>query len=245
MIRQAVKNSIKRVSPALLDWIIQRRTRRILKGFDGLSRQEAFSKIYKQRLWGEGTGATGGSGFGSHDKAVTQPYIEHVAAFLRTLPQPPRLVDLGCGDFNVGRQLLPWVADYHGCDIVPALIEHHRREHATDHVSFSFVDLVTDELPAGDVATLRQVLQHLDNQAIIAILTKLSRYSHVIITEHLPTGTFTPNRDKPVGPGIRLTSGSGVVIGTVPFGLADFHQRLLCSVKYDGGIIETRLWRQH
>jgi hypothetical protein len=108
-------------------------------------------------------------------------------------------------------------------------------------VQFACLDFLEDELPLGDVATLRQVFQHLSNDQISAALPKLARYKHLIVTEHVPRGPFRPNVDKPMGPGTRLAEASGVVLGASPFELPGFVSRLLCTVDADGGVIETRL----
>jgi hypothetical protein len=170
------------------------------------------------------------------------PYVTALTAFLGTLHKPIRLVDLGCGDLGVGRRLMPIVDEYIGCDVVPQLIDEHRRSYSGEGVRFSCLDLTEDELPAGDVATVRQVLQHLSNDQIRSLLPKLAAYRFVIVTEHVPRGDFLPNLDKGMGPGTRLVDGSGVVLGKAPFGLPDFVGRLLCSVEADDGVIETRIY---
>ena len=91
------------------------------------------------------------------------------------------------------------------------------------------------------VVNVRQVLQHLSNVQISALLPKLARYKYLIVTEHVPRGPFRPNVDKPMGPGTRLAEASGVVLEACPFGLPGFVSRLLCTVDADSGVIETRL----
>lgn len=66
------------------------------------------------------------------------------------------------------------------------------------------MNIVEDDLPRGDVATVRQVLQHLSNTQIGAALPKLARYKHVIVTEHVPRGSFRPNVNKAMGPELDL-----------------------------------------
>ena len=82
---------------------------------------------------------------------------------------------------------------------------------------FDCKDLAKDSLPPANCAILRQVLQHLSNVEIQAILKKLVQYQYVIITEHIPLGSFEPNKDIISGQGIRLKKGSGVVIQEAPF----------------------------
>jgi hypothetical protein len=70
----------------------------------------------------------------------------------------------------VGRQLIPLVDCYVGCDVVPDLIAEHRRRYVGSKLQFACLDFLEDELPSGDVATVRQVFQHLSNAQISAAL---------------------------------------------------------------------------
>jgi hypothetical protein len=72
-------------------------------------------------------------------------------------------------------------------------------------------------LPDGDLFLLRQVLQHLDNERIGRVLERLLG-PHVLVTEHVPSRPGArANRDKPMGPDIRLYAGSGVFPELPPF----------------------------
>jgi SAM-dependent methyltransferase len=132
----------------------------------------------------------------------------------------PVIVDLGCGDFRVGEELLAgWNADYVGVDVVPALIEHHQGVYANDRTRFVCADVVEDPLPPGDVCLIRQVFQHLSNEQIMLVLTKLEQYAHVIVTEHYPADeeTAIPNLDKAPGADTRLAANSAVYLEKPPF----------------------------
>ena len=54
------------------------------------------------------------------------------------------------------------------------------------------MNIVKDNLPSADCIILRQVLQHLSNAEVQQIITKLSAYKYIILTEHLPNGNFNP-----------------------------------------------------
>ncbi|MDP5081560.1 MAG: SAM-dependent methyltransferase, partial [Winogradskyella sp.] len=71
----------------------------------------------------------------------------------------------------------------------------------------------------ADCVILRQVLQHLSNDEIGGIIEKLIKYKYIILTEHLPTGRFTPNRNVISGQAIRLKQDSGVDLLEPPFNL--------------------------
>lgn len=188
--------------------------------FSGKTNQETFQKIYKKSLWGKNA-APFFSGPGSHDAMVVDPYVKEVLSFIGSLPALPVVVDLGCGDFNVGSKLFQASKLYIACDVVPELIDHNKEQFINKSIDFQCIDIVKDPLPAGEVVMLRQVLQHLSNQDIALLLPKLATYKYLIITEHIPNSAFVPNIDKPSGLGIRMHNGikknSGVLITAPPF----------------------------
>ncbi|TBN16791.1 class I SAM-dependent methyltransferase [Hyunsoonleella pacifica] len=176
------------------------------------------TQIYDKHLWGDNAHDYY-SGFGSHDNNIVKPYLEAVINFLKSFTEPLTICDLGCGDFNVGKQLVPFTKNYIGIDIVPLLIERNKKKFHADNLKFHCLDIAKDELPIGDCAILRQVLQHLSNLEILQILNKLINYKYVILTEHIPMGNFTPNKDIISGQGIRFKKNSGVSVLKHPFNL--------------------------
>lgn len=185
--------------------------------YRGLSPQQIFEKSYVSAAWGSTAAADDySSGTGSAD-VYKQPYVNSIRRYIRA-HHIRHIVDLGCGDFRVGRRLIDggdW--DYTGVDIVRALIDHHNKRYATRCVRFLCRDLIDEALPEGGLYLIRQVLQHLDNRQIMEIVEKLDG-PHVIVTEHLPVvGRLRPNRDKAAGPDVRLYYCSGVFLEHPPF----------------------------
>lgn len=178
--------------------------------------KDAMQQVYAKNLWGSGD-TDFYSGEGSHDTETVQAYLKAVIGFFKSLETPPVVCDLGCGDFNVGKELVPYTQAYTAVDIVPELIAHNTKKFKSKQLSFATLDLAKDPLPEGDCALLRQVLQHLSNAEIQAIVNKLYAYRYVILTEHLPDQEFTPNIDIISGQGIRLKKKSGVELLTPPF----------------------------
>ena len=87
---------------------------------------------------------------------------------------------------------------------------------------------------------IRQVLQHLGNHQVGAIVSKMARYSRWIVTEHLPARPdFKPNADKRHGHDIRLDAGSGVVLTAAPFSVRPLTEQVLCEAPQYGGIVRT------
>lgn len=180
--------------------------------------KDVMTQIYDKHLWG-GNAHDYYSGFGSHDNTIVKSYLEAVINFLKSFTEPLTICDLGCGDFNIGKQLVPFTKNYIGIDIVPLLIERNKKKFYADNLKFHCLDIAKDELPIGDCAILRQVLQHLSNPEILQILNKLTNYKYVILTEHIPMGNFTPNKDIISGQGIRFKKNSGVNVLKPPFNL--------------------------
>jgi SAM-dependent methyltransferase len=213
--------------------------------FADKSPAEVFSTIYKDGLWYGDDPRDLNSGTGSREERIVQPYIEALRTFCNALPVRPDVVDLGCGDFNVGARLRDAAQAFVACDVVPAIIERNRQLFAELEVDFRCVDIVSESLPKGQVAFLRQVLQHLSNVQVSAVVRKLpSTYEWVVVTEHLPKSVnFRPNIDKPTGPGTRLRLGSGIVVTEAPFALLTREQHSLCSIEDDSGVIRTTAYR--
>jgi hypothetical protein len=197
---------------------------------------EIFATIYRKKLWGGRLSFGAYSGSGSRNKAVVSPYVSAVRKFLMSLDRPS-VVDLGCGDFHVGSQLVDCASDFIGCDVVDFIVERNRRRFPS--VEFRIVNAIDDNLPEGEVVLVRQVLQHLSNAQVAKILPKLSQYKYAVITEHVPGfAGFVPNLDKETGPDNRLSFGSGIVLTEPPFNLKRKRDDVVCEV-WDGGIIRT------
>ncbi|MCK8522837.1 class I SAM-dependent methyltransferase [Aquimarina sp. D1M17] len=206
--------------------------------------KDAMEQIYEMKLWGD-YHSSFYSGSGSHDPNIVDPYIAAVTQFLTSFKTPITLCDLGCGDFNIGRQLLSHTQKYIAVDIVNSLIAHNRTQFEADHLEFYCLDIAKDKLPDGDCALVRQVLQHLSNQEVAAILEKLNKYRYIVLTEHLPNGSFIPNKDIISGQGIRLKKQSGLDILAPPFNFKVFAEKqLLATIPQDHkGVITTTLYQ--
>ena len=208
--------------------------------------KDAMSQIYENNLWG-GEKSEFYSGLGSHHPGLVDPYVETVATFLKTFETPPVVCDLGCGDFNVGKELVKHSKNHIALDIVPELIAHNNKEFRAENLEFQVLDIAEEDLPSGDCAILRQVLQHLSNAEIKSVVEKLYQYNYVIVTEHLPEVSFEPNKDIISGQGIRLKKQSGVNITAPPFNFKAREEKQLLSQKHPGfkGVLVTTLYINH
>ena len=206
--------------------------------------KDAMEQVYDLNLWGNNA-SDFYSGEGSHNPEIVAPYIDTVRSFLTSFETPLAVCDLGCGDFNVGKELVKHTKKYIAVDIVNDLIVRNRKKFTAENLEFQCLDLAVDKLPVGDCALLRQVLQHLSNAEVACIVRKLEKYPYVILTEHIPDKSFIPNKDIISGQGIRLKKQSGLDLLASPF---DFKvketKQLLSIVSKDGkGVIVTTLYR--
>jgi SAM-dependent methyltransferase len=188
---------------------------RIRKQYGSLDLATAFGRIYRERAWGVQKDAPFCSGSGSSGDAAIA-YCEFVANFIRE-HRITSVMDVGCGDFRIGRRISETGVNYLGVDVVPELIEHNRRHYSTDRIDFSCLDVTQEPLPPAELCLVRQVLQHLSNSEIKATLQHLAKYPFAIISEHVPVVTSNPNLDKPHGPDTRMCDGSGVYVDLPPF----------------------------
>ncbi|MEM7483755.1 MAG: class I SAM-dependent methyltransferase [Bacteroidota bacterium] len=208
------------------------------------STKKVMEQVYEKKLWGE-NGSLYYSGQGSHHPNVVTPYLKVVTSFLQSFERPITVCDLGCGDFNVGKVLVKYTKRYIAVDIVSDLIAHNKEQFREQNLEFCCLDIAKDELPLGDCAMLRQVLQHLSNTEILNIVDKLYNFQYLLLTEHVPEGDFVPNKELISGQGIRLKKQSGVVLTAAPFHLKVKEEKKLLSVDAldYGGVIETVLYK--
>jgi len=202
----------------------------------------AMEQVYEKNLWGGEIGDFY-SGFGSHDRELVAPYLEVVSSFLNSFDELITVCDLGCGDFNVGKDLVEYSRKYFAIDIAENLITRNKALFKHNNLEFLCLDISTDDLPAGDCAIVRHVLQHLSNAEVQRILDKLSAFKYIIISEHIPEGEFVPNKDIISGQGTRLKKQSGLDLLTSPFNFIVKEYSELLTIKDDYGIIVTTLYR--
>lgn len=204
----------------------------------------AMEQVYALKLWGDNA-TDFYSGDGSHQHDIVEPYINALRSFLTSFESPLVVCDLGCGDFNVGKQLVQFTKKYVAVDIVSDLIERNKVKFTDDKLEFHCLDVAVHDIPSGDCAIVRQVLQHLSNAEIKNVLDKLSCFKYVVLTEHLPEGDFTPNIDIISGQGIRIKKQSGLDVLAPPFNFkVKASSQLVSYVIGDGkGVIVTTLYR--
>ncbi len=215
-------------------------TKRIKKSWPT---KDAMEQVYAMKLWGDNKSKFY-SGVGSHHPEIVNPYIDVITSFLTSFKNPLIVCDLGCGDFNVGKELVKYTKKYVAVDIVTGLIEYNKEKFKQKNLEFHCLDIAVDDLPAGDCALLRQVLQHLSNAEIQSVVNKLNNFKYVVLTEHLPEGHFVPNKEIISGQGIRLKKQSGLNLLAPPFNFKIKEEKQLSSITLNDnkGIIVTTFY---
>ena len=202
-----------------------------------------FNRVYNEGLWGVNPDGISTSGPGSHAKKIINPYIIKILDFLLER-RPSRIVDLGCGDFNIGKYFTAYVDQYIACDVSSEILNRNKNKFTQlKNVDFNLLDLASDYLPKGDVCFVRAVLQHLSNSDIKNFVNKLNsqkHYKYLVLTEKLPnSNNFKANVDKRTGAHTRKSLNSGVVLHKEPFLLDAKKSFDLLEVKGTDGRIKT------
>jgi SAM-dependent methyltransferase len=136
--------------------------------------RRAFSDIYRNNVWGRGSGA------GSMPE-YAQPYVVMLQRFLHDY-EIKSVVDLGCGDWQFSR-LIDWTdVNYLGLDVVDTVIDANTELFATDSIGFQ-IATTGEPLPPADLVVCKDVLQHLPVAVVADHLVEFRhRYKHVLIT---------------------------------------------------------------
>jgi len=170
--------------------------------------------------------------------------VDLVKEFIRK-NQVDSVTDIGCGDFNVGRQICPLVDRYNALDVSREIIKHNtERFKDLTQVTFRQANACADPLPPADLAVIRQVLQHLTNAQVESILENVGRtgFRFVLIAEHQPTDDklAKPNQDLPSqSNGIRAQFNSGIYPDQPPFSRP---MQRIAQFEGDGGHLAIYLW---
>lgn len=248
----------KKIVKLLLPKLLIKFIRKFLTSFNLLkykkkTNKEIFKEIYFNKLWSPEDKKKDYefySGTGSHVEDFSETYLIKIKEFLQTFTKKPNVVDLGCGDFNIGSKLRKYCNNYIAVDIFEEIINKNKITYNNFDVDFRVLDITNDNLPESDVCFLRQVLQHLSNENIEKFLRQIKgKYKFLVLTEHLPDiKNFTPNLDIITGPEIRLYKNSGVVLTEKPFNLKPINEKNICntsSLKISGfeGTINTIIYK--
>jgi SAM-dependent methyltransferase len=184
----------------------------------GRSNVQIFDEIYRLGAWGRGDNSPIYSGPGTYDASVSN-YIQFVRSFIEA-HNITSILEIGCGDFAIGRHYAGLVQSYVGVDISSIVVRTNTERFASEKIQFVQADASKCPMPPTDLCIIRQVLQHLDNRTIVKLLRNTTRHKYVLVTEHLPSHhkLRRANLNKCTGPDTRLHFDSGVYVELAPFG---------------------------
>lgn len=134
--------------------------------------QEQMSHVYEHNYWGSDESR---SGAGS--EALQTKFIEQEVPLLFKRLNINSVLDLPCGDFQWMRRALlnvNWDLQYHGADIVPQIIEDNR-QHESDNIKFSCMDITSDQLPQVDLIFSRDCLVHLSDAKVLKAFNNIKK----------------------------------------------------------------------
>ena len=245
MIEKIIKKFIPNI---FLRYREKNTVKKMREKFSKMEKNQIFREIYLKKLWSPESVKFEHkfySGIGSYLPELVDNYIIEIKNFLLSLPKRPDVVDLGCGDFVIGSKLRKFCNKYIAVDIFDELINYNKKKYQDLNVDFRILDITSEELPAGDVCFVRQVLQHLSNESIVNFVKAIkNKYKFLIITEHFPSSkNFVANLDKPTGPDVRLYDKSAVILTKPPFNLRVIKDADICETYSDSidGVIKTKL----
>jgi SAM-dependent methyltransferase len=145
-----------------------------------------FDTIYERAIWG------GGSGGGS-DVQVAILYMAYIQHLLDRFAIRS-IVDLGCGDWRFSKHLDLSGRDYLGIDVVASVIAANIEAYGSDRVRFEVADATTFDIPDCDLLVCKDVLQHLSNANVQAILNRSRAARFALFTnDYHPANEDCPN----------------------------------------------------
>lgn len=221
------------------EWLLKLRRSALRKKFDknykGLQSKEIFSRIYAENTWGDGEEGHY-SGPGSHNPRIFEPYVAAIQKITRDENLFESANDIGCGDFNIGRQLAPLFDTYRGYDIVESVID--RNTVKFPNVFFNTIDVTISSPLYAQVIFIREVFQHLSNSDIKKALSNLDGLCKVLIVSNTRADfgpDYLPNKDILTGPMARRAElDSGVHLDLPPFDIKFSRRVNVCEVSIPG-----------
>jgi SAM-dependent methyltransferase len=129
---------------------------------------QVFETIYQHGLWGKNSLGEGTSGFGS---TLIQGwnFILTVQYLLNT-QNIQKIVDVGCGDWVLAREIDWGNRNYLGVDIVKSVIEKNQKQYSSKNINFLHANAIESLVPKCDLIICRDVLVHLPLKAIAQMI---------------------------------------------------------------------------
>jgi hypothetical protein len=140
---------------------------------------EVFGKIYKDRIWGDGSGSNPLSGSGSNPRNAAA-YVNYVQSFI-VKNEIASVVDFGHGDWQMWQEYSFKDINYLGVDVAEGLSVEIQAKFGNDTRRFKQLDISQDPLPPGDLLLSKDVLQHLPSEEIVNFLNQIKSFKFAIV----------------------------------------------------------------
>lgn len=149
-----------------------------------------FTDIYEKDAWGNNRNPNynGSSGDGSAYRYNIKTYVPFMHKIFKKY-NIHSVVDLGCGDFRIGRALYNGRGiRYTGYDTYDKIITYHRTQYDSNFYTFVHSDFTKhdelEKLKPADLCILKDVLQHWPYKTIIEVMDYLvhaNKYKYIIV----------------------------------------------------------------
>jgi SAM-dependent methyltransferase len=137
-----------------------------------MSNKEIFDNIYQKQFWGKD------SGCGSDPKNAKE-WISLINNFIKE-KEIKSVLDLGCGDWRIGKELNLDNVNYTGVDVSSVIINK-IKHNEKDNIKFVNHDIESFDIPKVDLVLLKDVLQHLALDSTKKILDKVSNNAKYVL----------------------------------------------------------------
>ncbi len=154
-----------------------------------------FSEVYKNGLWGKDENGEGYSGPGSLVSEAT-PFLQYLQNFLDT-HNIQSVVDIGCGDWVLAREINWGDREYLGIDVVGSVLRKNKAKYGSEKIKFIKLDAGSESLPQADLLICKDVLIHLPNSNIFHILAESKKFKYCIFVDDINTSENTANVNIP------------------------------------------------
>lgn len=140
--------------------------------------ESAFERIYKEKIWGEGTLVSPLSGTGSNPD-LAKPYVDFVRDTVRDF-SIESVLDFGHGDWAMWRDYKFEETHYLGVDVVNDLSLQNTNLYGAKNIEFREID-AGKSLPDAKMLICKDVLQHLSLVEIKSFLSQIPKYEFIIL----------------------------------------------------------------
>ena len=174
--------------------------------------ENVFTFIYKSGEWGVNENGEGFSGDGSTLESA-ETYMKVLTQFIEE-HEIKSVVDLGCGDWTFSQHINWDHIDYTGVDVVKFLVEQNQEKFGAPNIRFIHADGTNFELPEADLFICKDVMQHLSNRDVRALVKQLGKFKHCLITNDIDTSV-----DSKINPNIQSGACRCLDLTQAPFSL--------------------------